>query len=50
MYIPVGGSGKNEAKIFDRHHQNALVGTVTSLSRGIFTVDFSPDGQQIAIG
>ena len=57
LYVPysiylcsVGGSGKNEAKLFDRNNQYALVGTVTSLTRGIFTVDFSPDGQQIAIG
>ena len=41
--IAAGGSGANEAKVFDRHAGNAVVGTVTGLSRGVFTLDFSPD-------
>ena len=44
-----GGSGANEAKVFDHKADNAIVGTVTGLTRGIFTVDFSPNGQQVAI-
>lgn len=40
-FIAAGGSGSNEAKVFDHSNGNALVGTVTGLSRGVFTVDFS---------
>ncbi len=48
-FVAAGGSGANEAKVFDRHRNSAVVGTVTGLSRGVFTVDFSPDGQKLAI-
>jgi COMPASS component SWD3 len=48
-YIVAGGSGANEAKVFDHKADNAIVGTVTGLTRGIFTVDFSPDNHQVAI-
>jgi COMPASS component SWD3 len=40
-FILAGGSGANEARVFDHANDNALVGTLTGLSRGIFTVDFS---------
>ena len=40
-FIAAGGSGSNEAKVFDHANSNALVGTVTGLQRGIFTLDFS---------
>ena len=36
-------------KIFDHQNSNALVGTVTGLSRGIFAIDFSPDSPKVAI-
>ncbi|CAM9514278.1 unnamed protein product, partial [Phaeothamnion confervicola] len=45
-YIAAGGSGANEAKVFDHHNENGLVGTITGLSRGVFTLDFSPDQEQ----
>lgn len=48
-YIAAGGSGTNEAKVFDHSNGNELVGTVTGLSRGVFTLDFSPDNEKIAI-
>lgn len=48
-FIAAGGSGANEAKIFDTEKNNAIVGTVTGLSRGVFSVDFSPESQKIAI-
>mmetsp|Transcript_14159 Transcript_14159/g.23555 ORF Transcript_14159/g.23555 Transcript_14159/m.23555 type:complete len:359 (-) Transcript_14159:350-1426(-) len=48
-FIMAGGSGANEAKVFDRQCDNAVVGTVTGLSRGVFTCDFSPDCQKLAI-
>ena len=48
-YIVAGGSGANEAKVFDHRSDNAVVGTVTNLQRGIFTVDFAPSGDQVAI-
>lgn len=44
-----GGSGANEAKVFDRTAGNALVGTIAGLSRGIFTLDFSPTTNKIAV-
>lgn len=50
-YIAAGGSGANEAKIFDHASNNQLVGTVTGLSRGVFTLDFSPatDSKKVAV-
>lgn len=48
-FIAAGGSGTNEAKVFDHHRNNSVVGTVTGLSRGVFTLDFAPDCQKIAI-
>lgn len=48
-FIAAGGSGANEAKVFDRLSNNAVVGTVTGLTRGVFAVDFSPDQQKLAI-
>jgi WD40 repeat protein len=44
-----GGSGANEAKVFDHHNNNAIVGTITGLTRGVFTMDFSPDGSKVAV-
>ncbi|KAG5188926.1 WD40-repeat-containing domain protein [Tribonema minus] len=43
-YAAAGGSGANEARVFDRRNGNALVGTVAGLSRGVFTLDFMPCG------
>ena len=48
-FIVAGGSGANEAKVFDHGSDNALVGTVTGLEKGVFTVDFSPDREKVAI-
>ena len=48
-FIVAGGSGANEAKVFDHGINNALVGTVTGLEKGVFTVDFSPDREKVAI-
>ena len=47
--IAAGGSGANEAKVFDHTRDNALVGTIAGLSRGVFTLDFSPNGEQLAV-
>jgi len=47
--IAAGGSGSNEAKVFDRSSGNRLVGTVSGLSRGVFTVDFDPMGRRLAV-
>jgi WD40 repeat protein len=58
-YIAAGGSGANEARIFDRQagtmtsHAgggNALVGTVANMVRGVFSVDWSPVADTVAIG
>jgi COMPASS component SWD3 len=48
-FIVAGGSGANEAKVFDHGANNSLVGTVTGLDRGVFAVDFSPDREKVAI-
>jgi len=48
-YIAAGGSGTNEAKVFDHKNGDELVGTITGLSRGVFALDFSPDNERIAI-
>ena len=47
--IAAGGSGANEAKIFDRKKGNAIVGTITGMARGVFTLDFRHDNGQIAV-
>ena len=39
--IGAGGTGANEAKVFDRSRENALVGTIAGMERGIFTLDFA---------
>ena len=48
-FVGAGGSGSNEAKVFDHHRNNAVVGTITGLLKGIFALDFSPDGQKVAV-
>lgn len=42
-FIGAGGSGLNEAKIFDHQNGNEVIGTITGLQRGVFAIDFSPD-------
>lgn len=44
-FVAAGGSGANEAKVFDTHNNNSIVGTVTGMARGVFSVDFSPETQ-----
>lgn len=48
-YIVAGGSGVNEARVFDHRHGNSTVGAITGLSRGIFAVDFAPECQKVAM-
>jgi WD40 repeat protein len=48
-YIVAGGSGANEAKVFDHMNDNRIIGTITGLSRGVFASDFSPDNNKVAI-
>ena len=49
-FIAAGGSGTNEAKVFDHSNgNNVLIGTVANMSRGVFALDFSPDGTKIAV-
>lgn len=47
--VAAGGSGANEAKVFDHSQNNALVGTIAGLSRGVFTLDFSPQGDKLTV-
>ena len=47
--VAAGGSGANEARVFDCERGNALVGVVAGLDRGVFTVDFAPGGKRLAV-
>jgi len=47
--IGAGGSGANEAKLFDRKFSNKLVGTVQGMTRGVFSLDFSHDDTKVAV-
>lgn len=47
--IAAGGSGTNEAKVFDHSKGNKLIGTIGGLSRGVFTLDFNSAGSQLAV-
>lgn len=38
--IAAGGSGSNEAKVFDRSDGYSCVGSLTGLTRGVFTLDW----------
>lgn len=46
--IAAGGSGSNEAKVFDRASGKAI-GTVSGMTKGVYTVDFSPDSSMLAV-
>lgn len=48
-FIGAGGSGANEAKVFDHHNGDSVVGIITGLSKGVFATDFSPDNQKFAV-
>ena len=39
-FIAAGGSGANEAKVFDRRNGNQLVGTVAGLTKAVFSLDW----------
>ena len=53
-FIAAGGSGRNEAKVFDHLRGNEVVGTITGLRGAVFATDFSPvgneDGHMVAFG
>ena len=49
-FIGAGGSGANEAKIFDRKLNNKCIGTVTGLTRGVFSLDFDPCSSRVRQG
>ena len=49
QFIAAGGSGANEARVFDVQDDFNLVGTVTGLNRGVFTLDFAPNDFRIAV-
>mmetsp|Transcript_24425 Transcript_24425/g.33824 ORF Transcript_24425/g.33824 Transcript_24425/m.33824 type:complete len:396 (+) Transcript_24425:34-1221(+) len=48
-FVAAGGSGANEAKVFDRTAENGLVGTIAGLSRGVFSLDFAPTSRKLAV-
>lgn len=48
-FIAAGGSGLNECKVFDHQNGNQVIGTITGLAKGIFTLDIAPDNTRIAI-
>lgn len=47
-FIAAGGSGSNEARVFDVSAGNAVVGVVTGLTRAVFTGDFAPNTNAVA--
>jgi len=47
--IAAGGSGANEAKLFDRRNGSAAFGTVMGLTRACYSVDFSSCGSMLAV-
>lgn len=47
--IIAGGSGANEAKLFDRANGNAAFGTIMGMSRACYSVDFSHDSSMVAV-
>ncbi|CCI47183.1 unnamed protein product [Albugo candida] len=47
--IAAGGSGSNETKLFYRDNTK-LLGTITGQTHGVFTLDFSSAGDQLAVG
>jgi WD40 repeat protein len=49
-FIGAGGSGTNEAKLFDRGAGDVNVGTITGLTRAVFTLDFAPNSSKLAVG
>uniref|UniRef100_A0A7S3NKS8 Anaphase-promoting complex subunit 4 WD40 domain-containing protein n=1 Tax=Aureoumbra lagunensis TaxID=44058 RepID=A0A7S3NKS8_9STRA len=48
-FLAAGGSGANEARVFDINNKYGLVGTVTGLARGVFTLDFAPNGRRLSV-
>ena len=47
--IAAGGAGSNDCKVFDHANGNCLVGMISGLSRAVYTVDFSPNSDLIAL-
>eukprot|EP00747_Dinoflagellata_sp_TGD_P165859 gnl/TRDRNA2_/TRDRNA2_187804_c0_seq1.p1 gnl/TRDRNA2_/TRDRNA2_187804_c0~~gnl/TRDRNA2_/TRDRNA2_187804_c0_seq1.p1 ORF type:complete len:360 (-),score=60.74 gnl/TRDRNA2_/TRDRNA2_187804_c0_seq1:71-1150(-) len=47
--IAAGGSGANEAKLFDRRCGATAFGTVMGLSRACYSVDFAHNGSMVAV-
>ena len=48
-FICAGGSGSNEARIFDTTKGNALVGVVKGFEKAVYTSHFSPCGNSVAL-
>lgn len=47
--VAAGGSGANEANVFDRTAGGGVVGNVLGLSRACYSVDFSNQGTMLAV-
>ncbi|KAG1707062.1 hypothetical protein DVH05_026258 [Phytophthora capsici] len=47
--IAAGGSGSNEAKVFNHDAHNKLVGTIAGLSRGVFSLDFASVSDKMVV-
>lgn len=47
--VAAGGSGANEAKVFDRTAGGGVVGNILGLSRACYSVDFSNQGNMLAV-
>lgn len=51
-FFAAGGSGANEARVFESSPDGdtGLVGTIVGMARGVFSVDWSPTEDRVAIG
>ncbi|EGR28411.1 WD repeat protein [Ichthyophthirius multifiliis] len=48
--ILVGGSGKNEAKLFESQDNFETLGSVSNFNKGIFTVDYANTSNKFLLG
>mmetsp|Transcript_2080 Transcript_2080/g.4782 ORF Transcript_2080/g.4782 Transcript_2080/m.4782 type:complete len:100 (+) Transcript_2080:19-318(+) len=49
--IIAGGSGTNEARIYERESQiPTVIGSIKGMQKGVFSTDFHPGMNQVAVG
>ena len=48
-FVACGGSGGNEARVYDVSSKNACVGVAREFTRAVFTCDWSPTEDKLAV-